>query len=188
MYFHSYLQRIPADGYQHVSALVSCKHIHLHESGSFTQFWLQLKVFQDNEAANDRLPWGLCPEKDCLQDPLVTFDHEKRISYIHLLLMPLMPWGIILTGQQESQAHLPGPVRLKHPVHTILSVQHSCQATAAEKLCKKYKGMRLYVIFSNEAWTSAWTFWHYYNISHGHLDFSGFAIHCRVNKIYGNFW
>lgn len=126
-YFHSYLQRIPADGYQHVSALVSCKHIHLQESGSFFQFWLQLKVFQDNEAANDWLPRGLSPEKDCLQDPLVTADHEERISYIHLLLMPLIPWGIILTGQP----HLLGPARPKHPAHIILSVQHSCQARAA---------------------------------------------------------
>lgn len=137
MYFHSYLQWIPVAGYQHVPALVSCKHIHLCESGSFFQFWLQLKVFQDNEAVNDWLPRGLCSEKDCLHNPLVTFDHEKRISYIHLLLMPLMPWGIILTRQQGSQAHLPGPDRLNHPVHTILSIQLSCQATAAEKFCKK---------------------------------------------------
>lgn len=114
VHFHGYLQGIPADGYQHVSARVSCKHIHLHKSGSLFQFWLQLKVFQDNEAASDRLPRGLRPEQDFLQDPLVTFDHEKSISYIHLQLMPLMPQGIILTGQQEIQAHLPGPVRQKH--------------------------------------------------------------------------
>lgn len=62
MYFHSHPDGMPADGYQHVSALVSCKHSHLHKSGSFFQFLLQLKVFQDNKAAN---------EKDCLQDPLV---------------------------------------------------------------------------------------------------------------------
>lgn len=76
-------------------------------------------------------------QKDRFQDPLVTFDHEKRISYIRLLLMPLMPWGIILTELQENQAHPPEPVRLKHPVHATLPVQHSCQATAAGKLCKK---------------------------------------------------
>lgn len=45
VHFHSYLQGIPADGYQHVSTLVSCKRIHLHQSGSLFQFWLQFKVF-----------------------------------------------------------------------------------------------------------------------------------------------
>lgn len=143
MYFHSYLQQIPADGYQYLSTLVRHKNIHFPKSDSLSKFWFQLKVFQDNETANDWLCQGLqglLSEKDCLQDPLVTFDHEKKIACIHLLLIYLMPWGTILTGWQERQAcqaHLPGPVRLKHPVHTILSVQHSCQVTAAEKLCEK---------------------------------------------------
>lgn len=110
LHFHSYLQVIPADDYQHVSTLVSCKRIHLHQSGSLFQFLLQLKVFHDNEAASDWLPRGLCPES-FLQNPLVTFDHEKSISYIHRQPTPLMSQGIILTEQQEIQAHLTGPVR-----------------------------------------------------------------------------
>lgn len=71
MYFHSHPDGMPADGYQHVSTLVSCKHSHLHKSGSFFQFLLQLKVFQYNKGAN---------EKDCLQDSLVNSDHKERIS------------------------------------------------------------------------------------------------------------
>lgn len=111
VHFHSYLQGIPADGYQHVSTPVSCKCIHLHQSGSLFQFWLQLKVFQDNEAASDL---SFMPKQVFPQDPPVTFDHDKSISYIYLEPTLWMLQGIIVTGQQEIQAHLPGPLRQKH--------------------------------------------------------------------------
>jgi len=40
-HFRCYLWWTPADGYQRVSALISCTHAHLHESGSFFQCWPQ---------------------------------------------------------------------------------------------------------------------------------------------------
>lgn len=99
---HSHPHGTPADGYQHVSTLISCKHSHLHESGSFFQFQLQLKVFQD-KAAN---------EKDCLQDPLVNSDHKERTSCPGALYwqgrkarhisLGQLDWSIQLTPSYQS--------------------------------------------------------------------------------------
>lgn len=125
--------------------------------------------------------------RDCLQVPLVTVDHEKRIPYIHLLFMPLMPWGSTLTGQQESQAHLPGPVR--RSIQFTPSYQ-SNTAARPQQLKNSIKSRRAWDCTSSSPMRPGLLLGPFgiATIYHSHLDFSGFAIDCTVSKIYGNFW
>lgn len=129
VHFHSYLQGIPADGYQHVSTPVSCKCIHLHQSGSLFQFWLQLKVFQDNEAASDL---SFMPRAGLPSGSTSNF----------------WPW-------QKYILHLSGAYTLNAPGH------YSDRA-------------------ARNPGTSPW--------ATETEAFSGFALDCRVNNIYGDFW